>query len=123
MGTPLFGQDVTSDNLPQEVDRGAAAISFTKGCYLGQETVARIDAMGHVNQRLLGLRLAGDTVPPAGSQIEVDGKLAARITSSCYSPRLSAALALAYVRRGHDQIGNRLASEFGEAEVTALPFS
>ena len=122
MGTPIFGQDVTGDNLPQEVDRNDRAISFTKGCYLGQETVARIDAMGHVNQKLRGLRLAGDTVPPGGSQIEVDGKAVARITSSCHSPRLSAPLALAYVRRGHDEIGHRFNTQFGEAEVVALPF-
>ncbi len=43
-GTPLYGQDITDENLPQEIDRDRSAISFTKGCYLGQETVARIDA-------------------------------------------------------------------------------
>ena len=53
-GTPFYGQDITTENLPQEVNRDKTAISFTKGCYLGQETVARIDALGHVN-RLLGL--------------------------------------------------------------------
>ncbi|MCA9269908.1 MAG: hypothetical protein KDA41_15615, partial [Planctomycetales bacterium] len=47
-GMPLDGVDVTDDNLPQEVNRNAQAISFTKGCYLGQEVVARIDALGHV---------------------------------------------------------------------------
>ncbi len=54
-GTPAFGRDVTADNLPQEVGRDARAISFVKGCYLGQETVARIDALGHVNRLLKGL--------------------------------------------------------------------
>ena len=49
-GTPVFGRDVDEDNLPQEVGRDAVAISFVKGCYLGQETVARIDALGHVNR-------------------------------------------------------------------------
>ena len=56
-GTPCSGQDVKLDNLPQEVGRDARAINFVKGCYLGQETVARIDAMGHVNKHLKGLKL------------------------------------------------------------------
>src|SRR5262245_23136409 len=55
-GTPLFGQDISDKNLPQELARDALAINFTKGCYLGQETVARIDALGHVNQTLRGVR-------------------------------------------------------------------
>ncbi len=49
---PLFGRDVNPDNLPQEVARDARTINFVKGCYLGQETVARIDALGHVNKIL-----------------------------------------------------------------------
>lgn len=120
MGSPVFGKDVTAENLPQEVNR-PQAISFTKGCYLGQETVARIDAMGHVNWKLLGLQFSGDEVPPPGSQVEIDGKPVAKIKSSCPSQRLQAPLAMAYVRRGQDQLGNRLPSEFGEAEVIALP--
>ena len=57
-GTPVFGRDVTEKNLPQEIGRDAQAINFVKGCYLGQETVARLDALGHVNQILKGLLLA-----------------------------------------------------------------
>ena len=121
MGVPIFGQDVTVDNLPQELARDEFAISFTKGCYLGQETVARIDALGHVNRRLLGLRFSGETVPPRGTTITADGKPVAQVTSSCFSPRLHAPLALAFVRRGHDKTGASFASEFGEAEVIALP--
>ena len=58
-GTPLFKVDFDDSNLPQEVGRDAEAISFTKGCYLGQETVARIDALGHVNQRIVGVQFTG----------------------------------------------------------------
>lgn len=121
MGTPVFGIDITPDNLPQEVGRDRQAISFNKGCYLGQETVARIDALGHVNQTLLGLKFAGDRAPPPGTSLAVDNKPAARVTSACWSPTLQAPLALAYVRRGHDQIGKQFATEFGKAEVVALP--
>ena len=58
----------TTDNLPQEVGRDREAISFTKGCYLGQETVARIDALGHVNQRIVGVRFFGSDVPAVGAR-------------------------------------------------------
>ena len=51
-GTPVFGKDITDKSLPQEINRDSRAISFVKGCYLGQETVARLDALGHVNQLL-----------------------------------------------------------------------
>src|SRR5205807_8624579 len=77
-GTPCFGRDVTPENLPQEVGRDARAINFVKGCYLGQETVARIDALGHVNKHLKGLKFPRGTVPvpvpAAGATIEAGGK-------------------------------------------------
>jgi folate-binding protein YgfZ len=120
-GTPLYGRDITDANLPQEVARDALAIHFAKGCYLGQETVARIDALGHVNKLLVGVRFWGDQVPAAGTELFVDDKVAGHVTSACRSPSLGAPLALAYVRRGHQQRGTRLASPVGEAEVVALP--
>ncbi|MGE0755477.1 MAG: folate-binding protein YgfZ [Pirellulaceae bacterium] len=117
--TPVFGQDVTADNLPQEVDRDEQAISFTKGCYIGQETVARIDSLGHVNRILRRLRFTGQEVPPPGGEILRDGKMVARVTSACRSPRFQGPVALAYVRRGSHVPGTRLASTWGEAEVLA----
>ncbi len=65
-GFPLYGIDITSDNLAQEVNRTAQCISFTKGCYLGQEPIARIDALGHVNRELHRLEANGEDVPAAG---------------------------------------------------------
>jgi folate-binding protein YgfZ len=59
-GWPRYGADIKSDNLPQEIDRDATAISFRKGCYLGQETVARLDALGHVNRILRGFVYESD---------------------------------------------------------------
>ncbi len=122
-GFPLHGRDISDQNLPQEVNRDVLAISFVKGCYLGQETVARIDALGHVNKRLVGLRFAGATVPEAGTELTVDGQTAGHVTSAAYSPRLSAPLALGYVRRGKEAPGTRLDSAEGEAEVVSLPVS
>lgn len=99
-GTPMFGRDVSVENLPQEVGRDARAINFVKGCYLGQETVARIDARGHVNRHLRGLILdAGSENPPLpGAAVESEGKIVGVVTSAAYSPRRGCVVALGYVR-------------------------
>ncbi len=127
-GTPYFGLDVTQSHLPQEVDRDARTISFTKGCYLGQETVARLDALGHVNRTLVGVRFevsiaARGALPQAGHKLTNQGQPAGEITSSCWSPRLQAPLALAMVRRGFNRPGDRLESAIGAAEVVSLPLA
>jgi len=66
-GFPMFGVDLSEDHLAQEADRTEKAISFTKGCYLGQEPIARIDALGHVNRRLRVMKFDGaeDLAAPA----------------------------------------------------------
>lgn len=122
-GTPIFGNDISEENLPQEIGRDQLAISFIKGCYLGQETVARIDALGHVNRMLCGVRFACDAVPEVGSPLFADSpdKPIGQITSSCWSPRTKSPLALAFLKRGHHEPGTRLNSEVGAAEVIQLP--
>jgi len=108
-GTPVFGKDITERNLPQEIGRDERAISFIKGCYLGQETVARIDALGHVNQILKGLRFtAGSPCPPSGSALVHEGKPAGVVTSAVYSPVRAAPLALAFVRTNCARAGTKL---------------
>ncbi len=122
-GFPLYGVDITDKNLPQEVARDALAISFVKGCYLGQETVARIDALGHVNKLLVGVRFHGATVPSPDTELSAAGQTVGHVTSATYSPRLSAPLALAYVRRGSNEPGTKLSSALGDAAVVRLPVS
>ena len=90
-GIPKIGVDVTEDNLPQEGGLEKRAISFTKGCYLGQEIVARLEYRGHVNKILVGLKL--DTPSPLVGEGRGEGK----ITSQIFSPKLGAPLALGYV--------------------------
>ncbi|HEX8201149.1 MAG TPA: glycine cleavage T C-terminal barrel domain-containing protein [Isosphaeraceae bacterium] len=97
-GTPAAGRDVRPENLPQELGRDDRAISFVKGCYLGQETVARIDALGHVNKILKGLRIAGAGVPAAGTPLEVGGKPVGAITSAAHSPAAGGPIALAFLK-------------------------
>jgi folate-binding protein YgfZ len=133
-GTPLYGRDISDKNLPQEIGRDERAISFNKGCYLGQETVARIDALGHVNRYLVGLKFAGDKVPEPGAALltisgepgasatgEVAKPAVGEVTSAVWSVRLSTPLALAYVRREHCRPGTRLSSDAGKVEVITLP--
>jgi folate-binding protein YgfZ len=120
-GVPLFGVDFDDANFPQEVGRDHQAISFTKGCYLGQETVARIDALGHVNQRLVSIQFARGDVPAAGTQLTRGGHAAGHVTSATYSARLKAPLALAMLRREAALLGAELESPIGAARVVALP--
>ena len=108
-GTPEFGKEVTDKNLPQEFGRDDRAINFVKGCYLGQETVARIDALGHVNQVLKGLCFEpGSPVPEPGSVVEHDGKRVGVVTSAAFSPVRNAFVALGMIRTTHAQAGSRL---------------
>ena len=120
-GIPLPGLDVTETNLPQEVGRDSETISFTKGCYLGQETVARIDALGHVNRLLAGVRFGGTEVPPGGTELRADDKTVGTVTSAAFSYALDSPLALAYVRRERSEPGTALESTLGTAKIVALP--
>lgn len=130
-GTPFYGRDITEENLPQEIARDRMAISFTKGCYLGQETVARIDALGHVNRQLCGVKFSSDAaVPPPGTPLQqaasvsdAPAKVIGRVTSACWSPRLKAPLALALNHRERAAVGTQLKSPIGEAEVVQLPLT
>lgn len=104
-GFPLYGIDLTDANLAQEAGRTAQAISFSKGCYLGQEPIARIDALGHVNQQLRGLRLEGGPLPPAGAEImatDDEPRKIGQITSAAFSPAIQAPVALGYLKRHYD---------------------
>jgi folate-binding protein YgfZ len=116
---PLFGVDFDDSHLPQEINRDSQAISFTKGCYLGQETIARIDALGHVNKKIVLVKFAGSIVPAIGSQLFKDGQVVGTISTSCWSPKLAAPAALGFVKRGANDLGTKLEHENGEGEVVA----
>jgi len=120
-GFPLYGVDFSSDNFPQEIRRDDRAISFRKGCYLGQETVARIDALGHVNRLLVGVRFFGATVPPVPVELVSGGKPVGAVSSSAWSPALGAPVGLAIVRRSAAEPGTELESPAGRAVVVPLP--
>ena len=114
---PLFGVDFDNSNLPQEDNRDHLAINFNKGCYLGQETIARIDALGHVNQRIVLLHFAGESLPDVGEELHANGNLVGHVTSRCWSPKRQSPIALAMVRRGSNEQNTQLESAVGTATV------
>lgn len=114
---PLWGVDFDDSNLPQEVSRDAQAISFRKGCYLGQETVARIDALGHVNKLLAAIRFERDAAPEVGTELLQGEQVVGCVTSSCWSSRAGGALAIAMVKRGANAVGTSLAWSGGVGTV------
>lgn len=127
-GIPRFGADMDETNLPQECGIEAGAISYTKGCYIGQEVLNRIHSMGHVNRELRGLRLADElpSLPAKGDKLFQGDKEIGHITSAVRSPRLDANLALGYVRREAGAVGTELKvhgrSGPTDASIVALPF-
>lgn len=102
-GFPWYGIDLDESNLPQEADRDLETISFTKGCYLGQETVARLDAMGQVQKKLVRWKITGG-VPLPGTSLSADDKKVARLTSVS-STQEHGVLAIGFARRSHFESG------------------
>jgi folate-binding protein YgfZ len=96
-GVPRQGLDIDEKTIPQEAFLELDAVSFTKGCFLGQELVCRIDTRGHVNRLLRGLQMSHDTTPPAGAGIVVGDKEVGALTTVARSE--DGVVALGYVRR------------------------
>jgi folate-binding protein YgfZ len=122
-GTPRYGVDMGEDRLPIEAGINDA-VSFTKGCYLGQEVIARATNLGHINRRLVGLVLDGDAPAAAGAKLSAPTRPEAGfVTSSVRSRRLGKTIALGYVHRTLWDPGTRLTLADGRAAtVAALPF-
>lgn len=127
-GIPRFGQDMDATNLAPEAGIEARAISYSKGCYIGQEVIARIRTYGQVAKALRGLRLPDDlpTLPVKGQPLFKDEREVGYVTSAIRSPALNANLALGYVRREHNQAGTELVLKTDAAQyavkVVSLPF-
>lgn len=125
-GTPRYGTDLTEDIILPEVKLiESKAVSFTKGCYPGQEIVARIDSRGKFAKQLTGIVMTGDKIPNPGDKIQKSGKEIGRITSAVFSPALLKPLALGFVASDYLQVGTEV--EVGmlpiPAAITKLPLS
>ncbi len=122
-GLPLSGLDVTDDNLAQEAARTERAISFTKGCYLGQEPIARLDALGHVNRQLCRLGLDTDWAPASGTAIvDGDDRPIGTLTSSAVVPGEGRTVALAMLRTSQSEAGTRVWLSANDRRITASVF-
>ena len=128
-GIPRFGVDMDQTHLPQEARIETRAVSYTKGCYVGQEVLNRLHTLGHVNRELRGLRLDAEVkaLPAKGDQLFQQDKEVGYITSAAVSPLRGATFALGYVRKEADRLGTRLVvrSAAGDlpATVASIPFS
>ena len=98
-GVPRWGADMDENTIPNEAGLEKRAINYDKGCYIGQETIARIKTYGHVNRQLVQMALTGQDVPARGDKIVADGREVGQVTSAVFSSRLGKPLALGYVRR------------------------
>jgi folate-binding protein YgfZ len=97
-GIPAWGAELTTNTLPPEAGPHLlAAISYTKGCYVGQETIARLKSVGHVNRTLVFLRAESDAHPAPGEKLKQEGRDVGVVTSAGFSPRLERGIALGYV--------------------------
>ncbi len=125
-GRPLFGVDMDEDTIPLEAGIEDRAISFSKGCYVGQEVIVRVTSrgQGRVVRKLVGLRLEG-RVPSHGDPLFGKERDIGRITSATYSPAVSAPIALGYVHRDFVEPGTPVTvgrDGIATGTVTPLPF-
>ena len=120
-GRPRLGRELTQSYNPWEagLDR---AIHLDKGCYIGQEVIARLDTYDKVKQHLVGLRLSTAELLATEQPLRDGGREVGRITSAVHSPRFGP-IALAYVRRRACAVGTVLDVGEARATVVALPFS
>ncbi len=116
---PWYGRDMDESTLISEVGL-EAAISYKKGCYLGQEVVERVAARGQVHRKLVGLACDGRAVPPPDCKLMKDDKEVGWITSAVWSPARQAVIALGYVRRECWQPGTEVQVALAEGPATAL---
>ena len=127
-GIPRFGADMDETNLPPEAGLDSRAVSYTKGCYIGQEVIARIRTYGQVAKALRGLRLADDlkTLSTKGDKLFLGEKEVGYITSAIASPTFKMNIGLGYVRREANKVGTELILRTKDGDsavkIAELPF-
>jgi folate-binding protein YgfZ len=123
-GLPVYGVDIDDTTTLPEI--GEKGIRYDKGCYIGQEVVARIKYIGHVNRRFMGFISNADQLPERGSRVQFGGKEVGYITTSVLSPQLEKAIALGFVNRVAAVSGTSVELVSGESRIAStvseLPF-
>jgi len=122
-GVPWFGYDFDESVIPHEAGIVDTHVSFTKGCYTGQEIVERVRSRGHVNRGRAGFSFSGTAVPERGTKLLVDGKEVGYITRAGFSPAIGHPIGMGYIRREYSTPGTTLQSSSGMATVISLPIA
>jgi aminomethyltransferase len=120
-GVPWFGYDFGEKQIPHEAGLESSHISYTKGCYTGQEIVERVRSRGQVNRRRVDLIFSGAGVPASGETLTVDGKEVGFVTRAAVPSFLSYAIGMGYVRKDHNALGSKLNWSEGTAVVSKFP--
>jgi len=123
-GEPINGVDINETTIPQETGLVDETVSFTKGCYLGQELVARIDSRGHVNRHLRGLAMVTNVLPPSGALLLIGDKTVGTLTSVAESLTQRAPIGMGLIRREvapGDDVTARWDGGSTDARVMAIP--
>lgn len=119
-GIPVYGVDIDSTTTMPEI--GESGISYDKGCYIGQEVVAKVKYIGHVNRRFVGLVVAGHDIPEAKSVVRKSGREVGYVTTSLLSPMLHKPIALGFVSLGAYTPGSQVEVGSQTATIVDLPF-
>jgi folate-binding protein YgfZ len=120
-GIPWFGYDFGEKQIPHEAGLENSHISYTKGCYTGQEIVERVRSRGQVNRVRVSLRFETNEPPAAYAPLVSDGKELGFVTRAAFSPRLGAAIGMGYVRREKSAPGSAVECGGTKATVIAVP--
>lgn len=121
-GIPMSVDDIDGEVVPPETGQVERGISYHKGCYLGQEVIERMRSHGVLARRLVGVRVEGETLVSPGSTLRVNDQDIGRVTSTCWSERLQAGLALGYAKSAHAKPDTRvvIADPAGERQGTIV---
>jgi len=122
-GIPWFAYDFGDKQIPHEAGLEHSHISYTKGCYTGQEIVERVRSRGQVNRMRVLLRFAASEPPTGGAILTADGNEAGHVTRAAFSPALQTAIGMGYARREKSQLGSELSCGANVASVINSPLS
>jgi folate-binding protein YgfZ len=122
-GIPWFGYDFGDKQIPHEAGLEHSHISYSKGCYTGQEIVERVRSRGQVNRMRVLLRFAASEPPAGGATLTADGNQAGHVTRAAFSHALQTAIGMGYVRREKSRLGSELSCGANLASVINSPLS
>jgi folate-binding protein YgfZ len=120
-GVPWFGYDFGEKQIPHEAGLESSHISYTKGCYTGQEIVERVRSRGQVNRRRVELLFAGDRVPESGAELTVDGKAVGYVTRAARSYFPARVLGMGYLGKEHRSVGAK--AQWSKGTATVVEFA